>query len=235
MHSTGGIGLKTNYVLIDYENVHVKSLDLLQGDHFRVVVFLGPRNTKLPVELVLAMQRFGTRAEYVVLETSGTNALDFHIAYHLGRLVAGDPSGFYHIISKDTGFDPLILHLKGNKVFAARSETIDDMPCFRAPDAAPGGATCTAGAALNGAADGPNARAPVATPTVDDLIRIAVDDLIRRKASKPRKTATLRTTIHARCGKELPAATIDAVYAGLVKKGYVKVSGTGVSYALPNA
>ena len=142
--------MKTNHVLIDYENVHVMSLELLQGDHFRVVVFLGPRNTKLPVELVLAMQRFGTRAEY-------------------------------------------------------------------------------------GATDGPNARATVATPTVDDLIRIAVDDLVRRKASKPRKTATLRTTIHARCGKELPAATIEAVYAGLVKKGYVKVSGTGVSYSLPNA
>lgn len=36
--------MRTNYVLIDFENVHVKSLDLLQGEHFRVVVILGPKN-----------------------------------------------------------------------------------------------------------------------------------------------------------------------------------------------
>jgi len=32
--------LKTNYVLIDYENVHVQSLALLSGEHFRVRLFL---------------------------------------------------------------------------------------------------------------------------------------------------------------------------------------------------
>ena len=32
--------MKTNYVLIDYENVQVKSLALLMGEHFRVQVFL---------------------------------------------------------------------------------------------------------------------------------------------------------------------------------------------------
>ena len=48
--------MKTNYVLIDYENVQVKSLSLLKGEQFQVRVFLGPKNTKLPVEFVLAMQ-----------------------------------------------------------------------------------------------------------------------------------------------------------------------------------
>jgi hypothetical protein len=63
--------LKLNYVLIDYENVQVKSLALLKGEQFRVRVFLGPNNKKLPVELVLAMQELGDRAEYIVLETPG--------------------------------------------------------------------------------------------------------------------------------------------------------------------
>src|SRR5690606_7639197 len=124
--------LRTNHVLIDFENVHVKSLDLLKGEHFRVIVFLGPKNTKLPVDLVLAMQAFGTRGEYVMLESPGANALDFHVAFHLGRLAAEDPSGFFHIISKDTGFDPLIQHLKARKVFSARSPSIEEIPCFRA-------------------------------------------------------------------------------------------------------
>lgn len=123
--------MRTNYVLIDFENVHVKSLDLLKGEHFHVIVFLGPKNTKLPVDLVLAMQAFGERAEYVLLEASGANALDFHLAFHLGRLATADPAGFFHIISKDTGFDPLIVHLKSRKVFSVRSASIEEMPCQR--------------------------------------------------------------------------------------------------------
>ncbi|NJM12255.1 MAG: hypothetical protein HC889_10560 [Synechococcaceae cyanobacterium SM1_2_3] len=110
--------MKTNYVLVDYENVQVQSLSLLKGDHFHVRVFLGPNNTKLPVDLVLAMQELGERAEYVVLETSGRNALDFHIAYYLGALASAEPSGFFHIISGDTGFDPLIQHLKKKENFS---------------------------------------------------------------------------------------------------------------------
>ena len=100
--------MKINYVLVDYENVQVKSLELLKEDCFQLRVFLGPNNTRLPIELVLAMQRFGERAEYIVLDNSGRNALDFHIAYYLGALVSKEPLGFFHIISKDTGFDPLI-------------------------------------------------------------------------------------------------------------------------------
>src|SRR5687767_6909961 len=100
--------MKTNYVLIDYENVHVKSLALLQGGKFQVKVFLGPKNSRLPVELVMAMKELGDKADYILLETSSSNALDFHITYYLGALVTADPEGNFHIISKDTGFDPLI-------------------------------------------------------------------------------------------------------------------------------
>lgn len=125
--------MKVNYVLVDYENVQVKSLELLKEEYFHIWVFIGPNNTKLPVELVLAMQKLGDRAEYVVLETSGRNALDFHIAYYLGTLASKDASGFFHIISKDTGFDLLIQHLKSKKTFAARSASIEEMPCFVKP------------------------------------------------------------------------------------------------------
>jgi putative endonuclease len=55
--------VNTNYVLIDYENVQVKSLALLKGEHFRVHVFLGPKNLKLHRELVFAMQEFGGRGK----------------------------------------------------------------------------------------------------------------------------------------------------------------------------
>jgi hypothetical protein len=220
--------MKTNYVLIDYENVHVKSLAMLKGEHFRVRVFLGPKNTKLPIEFVLAMQELGERAEYVVLEMSGPNALDFYIVYYLGILAATDPAGFFHIISKDTGFDPLIQHLmKVKKVFTVRSVSIEEMPCFKK--------AVENGVDIKNPA-GKTKPIPVAGHiSTDDLIQIAVDDLIKRKASKPRTPKTLRSTIHAKCGKELPSAKIDAVFEALVNRGYVKVNGPKITYALPAA
>ena len=68
-----------------------------------------------------------------------------------------------------------------------------------------------------------------------EMIKIAIDDLVKRSAARPRTPRTLRNTIHARCGKEVPAADIDAVFEALVKRGYVKVSGAKVTYVLPGA
>lgn len=218
--------LRTNYVLIDFENVHVKSLDLLQGEHFRVIVFLGPHNTKLPADLVVAMHRFKERAEYVQLEAAGANALDFHLAFHLGLLASADPTGFFHIISKDTGFDPLVQHLKTREVFSARSASIEEMPCFLV--------ALTAQSAMPEKAPVP-VGAPKSPSSFEELWRIALDHLVTSKASKPAKTATLHSTLHAKLGKELPASTIDVVCSELVKRGYVKVSGNKVTYALPSA
>ena len=220
--------MKTHYVLIDYENVQVKSLALLKGENFRIRVFLGPKNPKLPRELVIAMHQLGKRAEYIVLETPGSNALDFHIAYYLGVLAAADPTGFFHIISKDTGFDPLIQHLALAKISSDRSASIEEMPCFSQTVA-------SAIVSNKGLDKGKPSSPPSRHASVDDMIKIAVDDLIKRKASKPRTTKTLRNTIQAKCGKALPSADIDAVLEALKKLGYVRFEDTKVIYALPEA
>lgn len=222
-----GTELRINYVLIDYENVQVKSLALLKGDQFRVRVFLGPNNTKLPVDLVLAMQEFGDRAEYIVLETPGANALDFHIAYYIGVLATADPSGFFHIVSKDTGFDPLIKHLKSKKILSTRSVSIEGLPCFLP--------IATNGNSANSAVVEMKQKGAPARASVDDLIQVAIGDLIKRKVSKPRTPKTLLSTIHAKCGKNVSVTEIEAVFDGLVKRGYVKVNGAKVSYELPAA
>lgn len=122
--------MRTNYVLIDYENLQVDSLELLQPEHFKLRIFLGPNNTKLPSELAIAAYRLHDRADYIQLETPGKNALDFHLAYYLGRLAFEEPAAYFHIISGDKGFDPLIKHLKGKGISAARSESIEGLPCF---------------------------------------------------------------------------------------------------------
>jgi hypothetical protein len=87
--------MKKNYVMVDYESVQPKSLELLKPEHFSIRIFLGPTNTKLARGLVTAMQAMGTRAEYVELDVSAKNALDFHIAYYLGRIAAVEPEAYF--------------------------------------------------------------------------------------------------------------------------------------------
>jgi hypothetical protein len=120
--------VRTNYVLIDFESVQPESLRELNHDHFKVLVFVGANQSKLRFEVTASLQQLGTRAEYIKLSGHGPNALDFHIAYYIGRLAAVDPSAYFHIISKDTGFDPLIQHLLSKKIFARRANTVGDIP-----------------------------------------------------------------------------------------------------------
>lgn len=197
--------MRTNYVLVDFENVQPKDIGLLKDGPFKVKVFLGPNQSKIPVALAAVLQTLGSNAEYVILETAGSNALDFHIAYYIGVLSGEDPTAYFHIISKDSGFDPLIKHLKGRKVFAQRSTCISDIPCFK----------------------------PTLPAAPNAQFEVVVADLIRRKASKPRTQKTLLSTLHALFKKELSEQQLTQLFASLCSHGIVKVEGTKVSYALP--
>jgi hypothetical protein len=197
--------MRTNFVLVDFENVQPKDLGLLKDGPFKVKVFLGPNQSKVPVALATTLQSLGSNAEYVILETAGSNALDFHIAYYIGVLSTEDPAAYFHIISKDSGFDPLIRHLKAKKVYAQRSTCISDIPYFKPPLPA----------------------------TPEAQIEIVVADLIRRKASKPRTQKTLLSTLHALFKKELSEQQLAQLFASLRSRGVVKVDGTKVSYELP--
>jgi len=197
--------MRTNYILVDFENVQPKDIGLLKDGPFKVKVFLGPNQSKIPVALAAVLQTLGSNAEYVILETAGSNALDFHIAYYIGVLSGEDPTAYFHIISKDSGFDPLIKHLKGRKVFAQRSTCISDIPCFK----------------------------PALPVAPSDQFEVVVADLIRRKASKPRTQKTLLSTLHALFKKELSEEQLTQLFASLCSRGIVKVEGSKVSYALP--
>lgn len=97
--------------LIDFENVQPKALDRLAPGTARIKVFLGQHQTKLMLDLVRALQPFGSAAEYIQIQGSGPDAVDFHIAFYIGRLAAEQPDATFTIVSKDRGFDPLVRHL----------------------------------------------------------------------------------------------------------------------------
>lgn len=206
-------------MFVDYENVQVQSLAMLKDDHFKVRIFLGANNTKLPVALFMSMQELGPRVELIALEASGKNALDFHIAFYVGVEAARDPTGFFHIISKDSGFDPLIHHLKAKRIFSSRSASIEDMPCFQtAATQAPHSET----------------KAPSKAFTeqlaLHELVEKAISLVIDGKASRPTTRKTLLSTLQAKLGKEVESKRIEYVLTVLIAKGHVKADGAKVSY-----
>jgi hypothetical protein len=127
--------VKTNYILIDYENIQPQNISLLIGHAFRVLVFVGAHQSKIPLELASALQKLGESAEYIKIDGNGQNALDFHIAFYIGQLAERDPKSYFHIISKDKGFDPLIAHLKTKKIFVQREMDLAAIPILRISNA----------------------------------------------------------------------------------------------------
>lgn len=216
---------KTNYVLIDFENRPVKSLALLKDENFRIYVFLGKNNPKIEADLAVEMLSFDGRAKLVKLEFAGKNVLDFHIAYYIGELAGADPAGFFHVISGDKGFDPLIEHIKGRKIFAARSESIKEMPCFRVQEAP--------------APEKAKGKPATADKAVDALmeswIETVLNDLIARGDSRPVRMKTLVSTIHARIGKDRSQKEAEAVRDALVARKLIVLDGVKFSYKLPKA
>lgn len=90
-------------------------------------------------------------------------------------VLSKEPDAYFHIVSKDTGFDPLINHLKGKKILACRSKDVTDIPIVKAS----------------------NSKSP------SEKIAVIIADLKRRGASKPRAVKTLTSTISNMFQKQL--------------------------------
>src|SRR5438552_17325601 len=76
-----------------------------------LIIFVGANQKTIPTELVTSAQKFGPRIEWQRVEGNGRNALDFHIACHLGRVLEKSPQINCIVLSKDKGFDPLLRQL----------------------------------------------------------------------------------------------------------------------------
>lgn len=197
--------MKTNYVLIDYENVQPAAMAVLDQEHFKIIVFVGSSQTKITFEVASALQQMGPRAEYVKISGNGANALDFHIAFYIGHLAARDPDAYFHIISKDAGFDPLIQHLKTKKVLVCRSPDVTDIPIVKV----------------------------ASSKTLPERVAVIVTDLQQRGAAKPRTVKTLSGTINSLFQKKLSEEELSVLLNELQKLGIVIVKDTNVSYNLP--
>ena len=211
--------MKTNYVLIDLENIRPEHLSVLAGQNFKVLVFVGENQSKIPFDLVSATQNLGKNAEYIKIQGNGPNALDFHIAFYIGQFSAENSDSHFHIISKDKGFDPLIKHLESKKIRVHRHKAISEIPLPKPAKA------------KKEPAQGPKSASSVLQ---EERLQKIVESLIARGNAKPRKLKTLSNSINALFSKSLAENEPKALIDELVKRGVVIVNSnkTNVSYRL---
>ncbi|WP_182868553.1 PIN domain-containing protein [Rhodopirellula sp. JC639] len=197
--------MRPHYVFIDLENVLHDCTPQLVEKPTKILVFVGAKQSKLPVETVEALLRFGSQVELITISDSGPNALDFHIAYYLGKLSKSAPSAVFQIISNDKGFDPLIKHLKSQGINADRIKS------------------------TKAARPGPANKKGALAKRLEE----AIERLQRTKMSKPRKVKTLHSTLASWFSNKLTDKDIQLVIDQLVAKKHVTISGAQVSYSLP--
>lgn len=237
--------MELTHILIDFENVQPQDMSLLRGDQYRVIIFRGPHQNRLDFDVVESLQPLGTNVTYVRSDRQGKNALDFHIAFYLGRLLQehvgnGSPerkTTKFIMVSKDGGFDALLSHVQSLGHTAMKAATIrevlglgaakklaparkaaDDKKATLAKKAAPPKAVVkTSKAALQ--------------KTAEPDVRLK---LIANFRDYPKNRPSTRKALErhigtALGGKATPSAVQDLI-AALERKGVLKIADEKVEY-----
>jgi hypothetical protein len=198
--------MRKHIVLIDFENIQPASIEALNHEQFRVFLFCGAYQSKVPFEIAATVQTLGQRAQYVKLSGTGPNALDFHIAYCIGRLAVEEPGAFFHIVSRDKGFDPLIEHLKAHKILSARAESIAELPFVK---------------------DG--ARKPPA-----ERAEAFIAQLKRPKVTKPRTEKTMGSAIRTYFRPAIEESEVAQILQAMVDTGFISIEAGKIVYSSPD-
>lgn len=239
-----GDRLSLQFFLIDFENVQPRGLGALKPGTCRIKLFLGQNQAKVTVGLWQALQPFGDDVESVQITGNGPNAVDFHIAFYIGRLAQMHPGAAFVIVSRDTGFDPLVKHLAGLNIACKRVASLDGAPGPKAP--------VTNAAVLPVVKKAPAAKAkpknmvvtilpepngaPVApkkpTPNSANHVSEAVARLKGLKSARPAKLTTLQSSLKAWFKPALTDKQLAAVIKALTDSKKIQVDGARVTYAL---
>jgi len=177
-----------NHVFVDYENVHEVDPAVIGARSVSLTLLLGARQTRLDAALVEKLMEHAASVQLVRLTTSGENALDFALAYYVGRAAAADPTGHFHIVSKDTGFDLLIEHLRSRHIHAHRHNDFTALTFAE------------------------SAKSPSVLP--EDLMPRVLEHLAKHVNNRPKRKKTLLSHLRAFLGN----AVTEADVVGLVEK-----------------
>lgn len=207
--------LPVNHVFVDFENVKTIDASVVGGKNLTFHLFLGPQNKKLDVEIVEQLLDNAQAVQLIRSPMAGKNALDFVLAYHLGQAVQTDPKGYFHIISKDGGFDSLVRLLESKRVKVRRHVDWGGLN-FDSPPRKP-------------AAEAP---APV-TKALSPGAEKVLENLRRSEKNRPKRKTTLVSHTRNTLGKGTTADMGEKVVEELRQSGHLVIDDKGsVAYQL---
>ncbi|WP_197461324.1 PIN domain-containing protein [Acetobacter malorum] len=201
---------KRTFFLVDFENVHSSFSRIVSGDTAHVLVFVGAKQAKIDFETADLLQKMGNRAQYIKIGSSGKNSLDFCIAYYMGKLSSEYSGAEFQIVSNDTGYDPLIAHLKHAGIKCARVSPPVTVPAPKS--------------------------APKPKPADDSDIRLSA---IKRGLDQcmaatppccPASTKSLSAFINARFQNKLSESEVQSLVSALTARKIIVITGEKVTY-----
>jgi hypothetical protein len=182
------------YLMIDAENVQ-PSLAIMakwpKDGTAKIMIFFGKAQTKVREK---AKQQLGSTAELIQIEGQGKNALDFHIAFYIGQLAAKDAEAQFVVISKDTGFRPLVKHLAGRGIQCQQISSVAEVNLDKTP-----------------------------APT-DEEMKAVILNLAKRGKALPKQRAALRTATRDVLGKKVDAVIEELMKRGVVTESNGKLT-----------
>jgi len=192
-------------LLVDFENVQQVELAGLD-DSYRVIIFVGADQKSVPFDLVTRAQQLGSRVEWQKITGNGSNALDFFIAFQLGRVYDKAPRPECVVLSRDKGFDPLIRHLNASGMKCRRISSLGELHHKVA--------------------------AAVPTPTPEDpKLRRVVEVLGKlEKRGRPRKRKTLSQCISAMFQKKINRQEVDRLIGAMLDNGLISEAHNAITY-----
>jgi hypothetical protein len=245
--------MSLTYILIDFENLQPQAgdLSLLRGDEYRVRIFHGVHQNKFDVGMYKALQPLGDRVELIQSDRQGPDVLDFHISFYLGRLLqehldqqaaAANVARFF-VISKDKGFDSLLVHIRTLGFEAHRVATIQAaLGTHAAPPARRAAAKKTVTAKKTPAAkksptarSAPAAKAAAKAPAkkaAEDPKQIVLDSLRRMGEKRPGKRKGLEHHIESHLGRKFDLDAVRELVAEMERAGWLRITDNKVEYTL---
>jgi len=200
-------------LLVDFENVQTIDVQHIPPD-YRIAIFCGANQKSASLDLTARLQDLGSRVQWHRVSGTGKNALDFHIAFHIGRILERKEASEFVILAKDTGYDPLVKHIGSLGV-----------PCKRV----------AAVGEIHGIPLTPTRQsarpAPKASPAAStELDRVKANLSKVQKNKRPRKRATLTKYVSTIFGNKLSKVELTSLIDDMFRRKLVSEAGNAISY-----
>lgn len=211
-----------NHVFLDYENVRKVDTAFFCGKSVTLTLLLGATTKRLDVELVEKLLQHSASVEVIRLNSAGKNALDFTLAYYLGRKTLSDPGAFFHVVTKDKGYDPLIEHLKSTGIEVDRYDDCSSLT-FSAIKKTAGISNRKPSIIPASKAETPGRSASF---VLDTAVEFATNHLKKAK-NRPRTKTRLLGYLKSNVGNRISANQANQIVQRLVKEKHIAIDEKG--------